>query len=179
MTPVGHTLLGAAVGTLCLPRESSWQRTLGHTAAFMLLANLPDLPLPFWGHQRYEISHSLFVNLLLILAGLVVLGARPARRRQLGGWVVLAAGAGAWLSHLLLDSFYNHGRGVAMFWPFSEARLALPISWFSVVRHPPPFTARMWKEFAVELGSFGLLLAAAVGWRWLRQRSTLRRTPCP
>jgi hypothetical protein len=31
-----------------------------------------------------------------------------------------------------LDSLYNHGHGVAIFWPLSDVRLALPIPWFAV-----------------------------------------------
>jgi hypothetical protein len=35
-------------------------------------------------------------------------------RTRTGGWLVLAGGGVAWLSHLLLDTFYNHGLGLAM-----------------------------------------------------------------
>ncbi|MEQ8837161.1 MAG: hypothetical protein RID07_10200, partial [Lacipirellulaceae bacterium] len=44
---------------------------------------------------------------------------------------MITAGVIAWGSHLLLDMFYNHGKGLAMFWPYSDARLALTIPWFS------------------------------------------------
>ena len=42
-------------------------------------------------------------------------------------------GAGAWLSHLLLDSFYNHDHGVAIYWPFSDGRFNLAIPWFNTL----------------------------------------------
>ncbi len=175
MITVGHTLLGAAVAVVCLPKPCPWPRALGHSAAFMLAANVPDLPLPGWGHDRYDISHSVFSNALLIVAVTAALGLPKPARRWVGGWGVLAALAGAWLSHLLLDSFYNHGRGVAIFWPVSSARLALPIPWFSVVPPPPPFTAALWKEFAAEVVSYGPLLAAALVWR--RRRRATGQTP--
>jgi hypothetical protein len=165
MTPVGHMLVGATLATACLPPARSWRRAAGHYAAFILLANAPDFALPGWGHDRYDISHSVFTNSLLIAAGLIALRLKPEAVRWVGGWAVLASAAGAWLSHLLLDSLYNHGRGVAIFWPFSGARLALPIPWFSVAPPPPPFTAGLWKEFALEFVSFGLVLATALAWR--------------
>ena len=45
----------------------------------------------------------------------------------------VVCGAGAWLSHLMLDSFYNHGHGVAIYWPFSNGRLNFSISWFDTL----------------------------------------------
>jgi membrane-bound metal-dependent hydrolase YbcI (DUF457 family) len=162
MTQVGHTLTGAAIGVLCLPRGSSATHKAIHIAAFALLANLPDLPFPGWSHDRYEISHSLFVNVLLIVLVAAGLFFMPRARAGLGGWQVAAAGALAWLSHLLLDTFYNHGGGLAMFWPVSEARLAFPIAWFSIVQGPPfPITPATWRIFAIEFAAYlpALLLA--------------------
>lgn len=37
----------------------------------------------------------------------------------------------AWYSHLLLDTLYNHGYGLAMFWPVSDRSIALPVPWLS------------------------------------------------
>ncbi len=48
----------------------------------------------------------------------------------------MLGGSLAWISHLLLDTFYNHKRGLALFWPLSNARLALPIPWLAVVSRP-------------------------------------------
>jgi len=82
-----------------------------------------------------------------------------------------SAGAGglAWLSHMLLDSFYNHGQGVAIFWPLSDARLALPIPWFSVVYGvPPSLTPEMARAFAIELICYAPLVLAAIVARRLR-----------
>jgi hypothetical protein len=77
MTPVGHILTGTAIAVLCLPARASTPHKLVHFAAFMGLANLPDLPFEIWGHQRYDLSHSLLVNLLFIavaLLGLAMVG---------------------------------------------------------------------------------------------------------
>ena len=70
MTQVGHTLTGLAIGVACLPGKRSARARLIHLVAFGFLANIPDLPLKNWGHDLYYFSHSLFVNLLLILIAL-------------------------------------------------------------------------------------------------------------
>ena len=164
MTPVGHTLFGLAVGTVCLPRRLTLSRKLGHYFAFALLANIPDLRLPNWGHNRYDISHSLFVNSLLIIIAIFVSARWTNIRYQLEGSI-------AWLSHLLLDSFYNHGLGVAIFWPFSKIRLVLPLPWFSVVKSPPPFTYEVIQEFLVEFVCYSPLLLIAIAVRKLKTRN--------
>jgi membrane-bound metal-dependent hydrolase YbcI (DUF457 family) len=82
---------------------------------------------------------------------------------KLGGWKVLLGGSLAWVSHLLLDTFYNHGKGLAMFWPFSDARLALPISWFSVVKNlPRPITWELIRILLIELAFYGTLLLVVI-----------------
>jgi inner membrane protein len=168
MTQVGHTLTGLAVGVTCLPGRESARSRLLRLAVFALLANIPDLPFRNWGHDLYYFSHSLFVNLLLILVFLTAFIFMKGIRTRTGGWLVLAGGGVAWLSHLLLDTFYNHGLGLAMLWPFSDARLALPIPWFSVVRDASfPFTAETLRIFLTELAFFGPLLLAVIGMRKL------------
>ena len=167
MTPVGHSLVGATIAAACLPlRLSKTTCFLGFTS-FIFLANLPDAPLPGWGHHRYYISHSVFVNVAFI-AGLLLIGSLwRTGREQLGGWRMLTGGAAAWLSHFLLDTFYNHGRGLAMFWPLSDAHLALPIPWFSTMHPFPPYlnshSIRVW---AVELLVYSVLLGLALTWRY-------------
>ncbi len=155
MTQTGHTLVGIAIGILSMPKGATTKAKAARLTAFALLANIPDFPLENWGHDRYDVSHSIFVNLLLIGIVVVFFAFLRNARTLIGGWQVLAGGALAWLSHLLLDSFYNHGQGIAIFWPFSEARLILPVPWFAVVQGlPPPITPQMVREFVVEFISY-------------------------
>lgn len=129
MTPVGHTLTGLAFGVASLPSSPSKARCRVHLGMFALLANIPDMPVPYWGHARYDISHSMFVNLLLSLLALLSLSwANGYRDGRLSSF-----GMAAWFSHLLLDAFYSHGNGVGIFWPFSAATLAVPVPWLSVL----------------------------------------------
>ncbi len=163
MTPTGHILTGVSIGVLCLPQGASRKRTAGHLLAFAVLATVPDFPLPKWGHDKYLISHSIFVNLLIIGFVVTILAMLPSARKWISGWPVVASGAIAWLSHLLLDSFYNHGLGVAIFWPFSHARLALPIPWFSVMTASPlALTPENMRIFLIELASYLPLLLVAI-----------------
>jgi membrane-bound metal-dependent hydrolase YbcI (DUF457 family) len=166
MTSVGHTLTGIAIGVLCMPSRHSSRGKTAHLLMCGLLANVPDFALPVWGHQRYDISHSLFVNAFIILLLSLFLARWDKLRCQIGGWSVIFGASLAWLSHLLLDSFYNHGRGVGIFWPISDAHLTLPIRWFSVIyTPPPPLTLETLRIFAIELVFYGIVLLLAIGLR--------------
>ncbi len=156
------------MGALAIPRGWSRRPKLLAFGVFGLLAGGPDLPAPFWGHSQYLVSHSLFVNLGLI-AGVVAFAlAFPRLRAAPGGWPLLCAGAAAWLSHLLLDSFYSHGNGVRIFWPLSLDALNLPMPWFDVLHIgvSPQVALRI---FAVELAFYGSLFGLCLLWR-ARQR---------
>lgn len=164
MTQVGHILTGAAIGVAFLPEQKSTKWKTVYFTVMALLANVPDLQLPFWGHHRfYYVSHSIFVNIAIILLLFPVFIFWKDLRRKIGGWKVFLAGGIAWLSHLLLDTFYNQPKGLMMFWPFSEARLRLPIPWFSVVTSmPPPITADHVRIILVELAFYGSILIAVI-----------------
>ena len=163
MTTVGHTLTGLGIGMICMPEKQPRRSKTIHLAFFGLLANVPDLPFPYWGHARYYISHSLFVALALMLALACTLAFLPGLRARLGGWPVVIGGACAWLSHLLLDTLYNNGKGLRMFWPLSNFRMALPIPWFSAVQQkPPPFTPATMHIFLVELAFYGSMLLLVI-----------------
>ena len=173
MTTVGHSLAGLAIAALVVPRGWSVRAKVAGFTAFALLANLPDAPLPGWGHSRYLISHSLFVALAAVAVPVAALAALRRPRAWLGGWPVVLGGAGAWLSHLLLDTFYNHGRGLRMFWPASRtAALKLPVPWFSVLRGGWAADVYSLRIATIELLCYGGLLAACVlarrrfGVRW-------------
>jgi hypothetical protein len=68
---------------------------------------------------------------------------------------------------MLLDSLYSD-MGVAIFWPFSDARSHLPIPWFSTVPIPPPVTRALLRELAVEFLSYSPLVLLAFGLRRAR-----------
>jgi membrane-bound metal-dependent hydrolase YbcI (DUF457 family) len=170
MTPVGHSLVGAAVGVVVMPLYKSRWASAAFLAAFVALANLPDWRLPYWGHERYDISHSIFVNLALIMICAVPLRICKLTRANIGAWPVIFGGAIAWLSHLLLDSFYNHGQGIAIFWPFSSARLALPMPWFRTWSSvTPPLNADTFYICLIETLFYSPILLLAIGWRYWRR----------
>jgi membrane-bound metal-dependent hydrolase YbcI (DUF457 family) len=130
MSPVGHSLIGLSFAAVALPSVRGRNRQIGLAIAFVAIANLPDWPIPNWGHDRYDISHSFFVNLMLIVLAVSLWRAIPLFKSTIPFRCMLL-GAGAWLSHLVLDSFYNHGQGIAIFWPFSDGRINFPIPWFN------------------------------------------------
>lgn len=169
MTTVGHSLTGISLAVLTLPRGKSlvWYLLIGHL--FVFFANLPDLPLPGWGHRSYEISHSIYLAALLasLMALLLLL---PKFHAQVGSRVVIAW-AVAWLTHMLLDSMYSHGVGIGIFWPFSNAHLSLPVPWFETLRWPP-ISEHNRRVFHIELAVFGALLLTCVALRRFRNGAT-------
>ncbi|BBO35278.1 metal-dependent hydrolase [Lacipirellula parvula] len=169
MTPVGHSLMGLAIGWIAVPAEFSRRAKIVALAAFVALANAPDWPLPGWGHDRYDISHSIFVTLgaITVVAAIATTWLRQTRYFS---WRLIVGGAAAWLSHLLLDTFYFGRRGLAMFWPMSEARVSLPLPWFTVMQLKPLVSAHNARVFAIEAAFYGAILAAVIVWRWRRER---------
>ena len=126
----------------------------------------PDWPISNWGHERYDISHSVFVTLALTgVVGVVFSKTAAFRDPNTPRFVTLAALA--WLSILLLDTFYGHGRGIAMFWPFSDGRLNLGIPWFQTpaLKTNSVFDLRTLKVFGVEFLFYFPILAVAVSCR--------------
>ena len=166
MTPIGHSMMGLALAAFALPVESKPTdrilRTSGIAFAFVALANLPDWPLPGWGHDQYHVSHSLFVNgglILIAIAAVRIL----ARKTWYGSWRFLGLAAMAWLSHLLLDSFYNHGRGIVILWPISSGRLKFPIPWFeNFDLSQSVFSQFNLTVFGIEFVSYTPILLAAI-----------------
>jgi hypothetical protein len=85
---------------------------------------------------------------------------------------VITAWSIAWLSHLPLDSMYSHGMGIAIFWPFSDAHLAMPVPWFETVSLPAQSGHNL-RVFAIEAIVFGaaLIFCLAMRWMWSRRNS--------
>ena len=163
MTLTAHLITGTALGVISMPKNYSKASKTIHMMIFAILADIPDWPIRNWGHDRYYFSHSVFVNLVPIFSILFIFLFIPKVRNKIGGWPVLFAGAIAWLSHMLLDSFYNHGYGIRIFWPYSEARLILPIPWFVVTPGPAlPVTPEKLREVLLEFVSFIPLVVLAV-----------------
>lgn len=170
MSPVGHSLVGIAIGAGTAPSEGSRWGRCAAVVALVVAANLPDAPLPGWGHSAYHVSHSLLVTLGGAVVVLLVSRSlcKPGRRLALGV-------AAAWLSHLLLDSLYNHGEGIKIGWPLGDYRLNLPIPWFQTLDLSQPITSQHNLSVGLlELLSFGPIAAGA--W-WSRWRRAERRPP--
>ena len=181
MTSVGHCLTGLSLAALVVPRSWVRREKVAAFAAITLVANAPDLPLPFWGHYSYRVSHSVFVNLaLVVVVASLLLNLRARRGEAAWRWVVaggaaawrwvVAGGAAAWLSHMMLDSFYSQGRGIRIFWAVSDAALSLSLPWFHVLQRGSPPDLATLRIFATEAVFYGALLAACLYWRRHRPR---------
>lgn len=169
MTTLGHSLTGLSLAALTLPQGMRRRELLVIGHFYILFVNVPDLPLPGWGHDRYDVSHSLFVNALGVALVIGALAMWPPTRERLGAAVLLGY-AVAWLSHLLLDTLYGHGRGLAMFWPVSDAHLALPVPWFETFDVEHPLSPRNGRVLAIEAAFYGALFGLALLVRRARSR---------
>lgn len=170
MTPVGHSLVGLSLGVLGAPVGASRRSRAGQLAVFVVLANLPDLPLAGWGHEDYAVSHSLFVNLVLAAVAARLLASSRRGWAAAGGARGVSLGVLAWQSHLFLDSLYNHHLGLAMFWPFSTARLDLGLPWFRTLAGWGVDWTTL-RILLIEAGAYGAILVVAVGARALEARA--------
>ena len=175
MSPVGHTLVGATIGVALWPQFEGRRQRTALLLGMVVAANIPDLPLPYWGHDRYYVSHSVFCGLLVATVIYLGMRASPLGSQPVAHRVIFFATALALSSHYLLDTFYNHGKGLAMFWPFSKARVALPIPWFShmdITTHGQLFSWKNVRIWLVELAAFGTtsFVALAVVLPWQKRK---------
>jgi len=151
---VSARLLGAGVAAAMLPDAD--------VLAFALHVPYADA----FGHRGA--SHSLlFAGLLAVLALLLH---RPLHAGRLQALVFVFACA---LSHPLLDALTSGGLGVALWWPWSDARLFAP--WRPIRVSPFAntfFSARGLQTVLSELRWVWLPLALAVlGWHLIQYRS--------
>ena len=176
MTAIGHGLMGVSLGLVCMPSRWQWPGKVVLLAVFALLAWAPDVPTKVWGYGVYRVFHSIFVSAAILTVPTVVMLIWPRLREKIGGSVVVGFGWAAWLSHHLLDSFYNHNLGVAIFWPFSDARLNLTLPWFRTLGGLWRISERTVRVALVELLFYGtLVLVCAMGRWWvLRRRERAR-----
>ena len=76
--------------------------------------------------------------------------------KNIGSYIVIIGALIAWSSHFLLDAFYNHGRGVGIFWPFSSSKLALPVPWFSTLQINLPLLSSYRRVRRLHISDFGI-----------------------
>jgi inner membrane protein len=183
MASLGHIAVGMAAGRVWTELhgaqgERAGSRTLVRSmVAFSALSLAPDLDviafrfgIPYgapWGHRGA--AHSIVIA--LVLATVAVLATR-LQRRQVGFgqtdkllWLLCA---GVAISHGLLDTLTDGGLGIALLWPFSNARYFAPWTPIPVA----PIGERMLSErgFRVVLTE-ALQFAPLLAWAsWPRRR---------
>jgi hypothetical protein len=178
MSPIGHSLAGAAVGVMVLRREMPRRRQACVLAGFIVLANLPDLSLLLPRVEAYSIGHSVFVSSALCVGAAIVLRFFRSSLPQVADWRIIGGGAVSLLSHLLLDSLYNHRAGVAVLWPLNSAPLAMPLPWLG--HWPDSSSFLTWQTLRVscaETVTFFPLLGIAMAWRYVIQKRKCRVVP--
>lgn len=177
MSPIGHSLIGATIAATLWYKRSSLRVRTKFLCGTIVAANLPDLPFPYWGHTRYDISHSIFSGMTVVVFYTLLARLTSLRNTFSGNWRFIAAGTLAIYSHYFLDTLYNHGKGMAPFWPFSEARVALPITWLAHMQLEPLFSSHNLTVWTIEFAVFGSLSAMILLTRSLFRLQRSRHTP--
>ena len=179
MTPIGHTLTGLAIGYAAIPRDVPLKQKLGYLAVFALLASLPDLPLPYWGHGGLDVSHSLVTCTVgvLVIGGLLLW---KFKGRFPFTPTMILAGALCWYSHMVLDAMYSWGVGLPIAWPLGMVRLDLAVPWLHIANKADVFSMHNVRVALFELLTFGPLLLLAVAFKHaLPRKGTARVEPSP
>lgn len=171
MTTLGHTLVGASIAMICTPVAHSTRRLFVVMVIMVMVASLPDWPIPVWGHHCLEISHSIIVNAALLLFLMVVAfgfaGGILRKNLPLVFGIIIA-----WMSHFLMDTLYSDS-SLTMFWPISKAGVSLPIPWLKTMPHiPPPFDQKILNIFLFETVTFLPLLLMAAALRNKKAKGT-------
>jgi inner membrane protein len=156
-----HAFVGAAAAELAPLPARRWPTGI----AFAVLAALPDLDvvafrlgIPYqspFGHRGG--AHSLTVAALLavLYAARLHHATRPLGRAW---WTIVGLAFVACASHGLLDACTDGGLGVALLWPFSDARIFFP--W-----RPIPVSPLSASEFFSAVGLH--IMLAEMLWIWL------------
>ncbi len=117
--PVAHGLLGAAV-VAALGEQAPPKRRAAQIAVGAFIGILPDFDYglhafikgPYGWHHYFTHSFA-FAAAVGVLTALVM--GRPSARTMLAFSLATA-------SHPVLDYFFTEGRGIALFWPFTDFR---------------------------------------------------------
>jgi inner membrane protein len=157
MSLFGHVAIGVATARLITPAAEP-SKTLGTRMVTLgALALLPDIDFllerisPSAGFLDHRgATHSFAVALIIGASIAVAIRARGGRGSVMWGLVATAVVA----SHGLLDYFGDSSLGIALLWPFSDARLLAP---WHVLPNPSPqglFSTRGLFELASEFVLF-------------------------
>jgi membrane-bound metal-dependent hydrolase YbcI (DUF457 family) len=120
--PLAHALIGASIAGALIGHDTPAQRTkLLAAAAVSVMPDLDFIPVWFMGYERdihRGFTHSIGFGGAVAMVIFLALG----RER----WREAAAYSLALLSHGILDALSTvDGRGIALLWPFAEARWKL------------------------------------------------------
>lgn len=138
-SPIGHSLMGLVL-LILRRRIGRWRELLSYWKegiGFVLLANMPDVDFFNPELRKFDLlsphhhgAIHTFSFAFLIATAVLLFRQRKVQRWEFGlwGWSFTAVS-----SHLLLDLFFSNVTeppGMAIFWPFYDQRIILPVHWY-------------------------------------------------
>ena len=160
-TPIGHFLIGAAIGAVFSIGDKT-RRSIALGAVAAMAADLDFIPGLLLGEpSRFHHAQSHSCAFALLAALLTMLVARNARLR----WSLLIGLAYA--SHLALDLLTfddSPPQGIPLLWPWSESVFQSPVMLLPNVLHKRSMllSAHNFGIMAREVGFLGLLFVGAL-----------------
>ena len=172
-----HAVAGLGIAALAAPRQTAWP----YWCLAALLPVLPDLDSlsqssysSVWGHRGF--THSLCFALA---AGLLA-AALTGWYLRIGYWRLAVVLVTITASHAVLDMLTKGGGGVALWWPFSDARVGseswgfIPVSDIAFDWPDPRRSRALQGEMLYVWLPLAILVALTVLVRRYRSRMLLR-----
>ena len=134
-SPIAHSVTGLVVYKLLHDKQAViWKKPSYVMVLCMFIAVLPDLdfiPQLLTGRKyHHTFTHSVTFAMLFALAAAIIARLLNKQIFRIALFALTLYG-----SHLALDFFTEGGRGIQLFWPFSEKLFISPATFFPGTHH--------------------------------------------
>ena len=134
-SPIAHSVTGLVIYKLLHNKQSViWNKPTYVMVLCMFIAVLPDLDfiLQLWTGRKYHhtFTHSITLTILFALVSAIICSLLNKHIFRITLCALIGYG-----SHLVLDFFTEGGRGIQLFWPFSEKLFISPATFFPGTHH--------------------------------------------
>jgi len=177
-SPYAHLIAGVTIATPYLftkARALHHKEDIATLIGFSLLPDLDVIPGMMAGNvaaYHNQLTHSIAFGLIVCLLYSLIRRVTPAPRPFRRTFVLSATAYGL---HLLMD-FFTYGRGLMLFWPFTEQRFSPPVLLFYGLRRSDGWIS---SHHLITFATESLTMLPVIGIVWLLARRRAQRKPLP